>query len=116
MTGQPARETALDRLHHFSDELNAARDAAYNAVGATRSTSDSTTRRAVATAYSHLADVYERVSADVCTFPGGDLLSTVLIDAESGAKQDARDWNELADTAAAREAADDTKPKTDNAS
>lgn len=115
MTGMPEPKTALDRLHDFKDEIQAARSAAYAAVEALSSRSDSTTRRAAAEAYSHLAAVYERVSADVCVLPGGDLLSTVLIDAESGAKTDARDWNELADSAAAREARD-ANPKTDNAS
>lgn len=110
MTATPEPTNALDALESsFGEEIHAARNAATNAVQAIQSTSNSATRRAAATAFSHLADVYDRAGKDVCVFPGGDLLSTVLIDAESNAKQDARDWNELADSAAAREAAADTE-------
>jgi hypothetical protein len=115
MTGTPAPETAMDRLNKFGEEIRAARSAVNAAHEVVSPRSNATERRTLAAAYSHLADVYKRASADVCVLPGGDLLSTVLIDAESGAKTDARDWNELADSAAAREARD-ANPKTDNAS
>lgn len=104
MTATPEPTNAMEALESFKDEINAARNAAHAAIQTIMSTSNSTTRRAVATAYSHLADVYDRAGQAMCAFRDGDLLSTVLIDAESGAKRDASDWNDLADSAAAREA------------
>ena len=113
MTATPEPTNAMEALESFKDEIRAARNAAHDAVMVLGTTSNSTTRRTAAKAFSHLADVYERTGQAVCVFHDGDLLSTVLIDAEHSAKQDARDWNDLADSAAKREAAQAAEQKKD---